>query len=273
MSHLLRTPHPGWRLLLAALLVFALAPLAWLLSVSLMSQPETVAGILFSPSPQWSNWGEVLTQSNVPRGLLNSLLAALGGALLTLALALPGAWAMARWRTGGALLAGLVTAPWLLPPIVAVVPLFYLLRLLGLNGTLGGLTLVYALVNVPVAVWLLDGFLRRLPDELYEAAQLDGAGLWRTLWSIVLPLMAPALVAVGIICAILNYNEFLLATFFTQSGQSQTLPVVLSLFYGDRTPHAGKIAAASAIGVLPVFLAAVLLQRWLVGGLTAGGVK
>lgn len=263
----------GWLLLLLVLLAFSLVPLLYLFSVSLMSKEETVAGILFSSDPKWSNWIEVLSQSAVPQGIVNSLVVALAGSLLTLALALPGAWAIVRYRTGGATLANTITAPWLLPPIVAVVPLFYLLRLAGLNGTLVGLTLVYALVNVPVAVWLLEGFLKRIPVELEEAAQLDGAGLYRILWSVVTPLMAPALVAVGIICAILNYNEFLLATFFTQSGKSQTLPVVLSLFYGDRTPHYGKIAAASAIGLVPVFLAAVFFQRWLVGGLTAGGVK
>ena len=263
----------GWILVLLVLLAFSLLPLLYLFSVSLMSKEETVAGILFSRTPKWSNWLEVLTQSDVPQGLLNSSLVALAGAVLTLVFALPGAWAIVRYRTGGATLANLVTAPWLLPPIVAVVPLFFLLRVVGLNGTLVGLTLAYALVNIPVAVWLLEGFVRRIPVELDEAAQLEGAGVYRILWSIVTPLMVPALVAVGIICTILNYNEFLLATFFTQSGKSQTLPVVLSLFYGDRTPHYGKIAAASVIGVVPVFAAAAFFQRWLVGGLTAGGVK
>jgi len=143
----------------------------------------------------------------------------------------------------------------------------------GLNNTLVGLTLVYALVNVPVAVWLLEGFIRRLPVEIEEAARIDGAGTLRMLWSVVVPLLLPSLVAIGIIVAILNYNEFLLATFLTQSVDAQTFPVALSLFYGDRTPHFGKIAAASFIGVIPVFAAAVFFQRWLVGGLTTGAVR
>jgi multiple sugar transport system permease protein len=95
----------------------------------------------------------------------------------------------------------------------------------------------------------------------------------RLLVTIVTPLVAPALVAIGIIVAVLNYNEFLLATFLTQSADAQTLPVLLSLFYGERTPHYGKIAAASVIGVIPLFAVAVLLQRWLIGGLTSGGVR
>ncbi|MDR6199153.1 multiple sugar transport system permease protein [Microbacterium sp. SORGH_AS428] len=258
---------------LAALVLFFVVPLLYLVSVSLMGRNETGQGVLIPAVPQFSNWTEVLTQSDLLRGIANSLIAAIGGAVVSLLIALPGAWAMVRFRTGGATLAGTIMSPWLLPPIVAVVPLFTLLRLLGANNTLWGLTLVYALVNVPVAIWLLEGFLRKLPIEIEEAARIDGAGSVRVLVSVVAPLVAPALVAVGIIAGVLNYNEFLLATFLTQSPDARTLPVVLSLFYGERTPHVGKIAAASVIGVIPVFAAAVFLQRWLVGGLTSGAVR
>lgn len=258
---------------LAVLLVFFVAPLLYLVSVSFMGRNETGQGVLIPAVPQWSNWAEAITDSPLLRGILNSLIAALGGAALSLAIALPGAWAMVRFRTGGATLAATIMSPWLLPPIVAVVPLFTLLRILGLNNTLLGLTLVYALVNVPVAIWLLEGFLRKLPVEIEEAARIDGAGSFRVLVSIVAPLVSPALVAIGIVVGVLNYNEFLLATFLTQSVDSQTLPVVLSMFYGERTPHFGKIAAASVIGLIPVFAAAAFFQRWLVGGLTSGSVR
>ncbi|NYD67624.1 carbohydrate ABC transporter permease [Agromyces atrinae] len=254
-------------------LIGTLVPILYLFSVSLMGRGETVSGILWSPDPSWSNWGDVLTASNIPGGVARSLAAAIGGALLSLALAVPGAWAIVRFRTGGATLGATLMSPWLLPPIVAVVPLLTLLRILGLNNTLIGLTLVYALVNIPVAIWLLEGFIRAIPGEIEEAATIDGAGTFRTLVSIVVPLVLPALVAVGIIVAILNYNEFLLATFLTQSVDAQTFPVALSMFYGDRTPHFGKIAAASLIGVIPVFAVAVFLQRWLIGGLTTGAVR
>lgn len=253
-------------------LLVTVVPLAYLFSVSLMGRDETVSGILWTADPQWSNWGDVLA-SNIPVSIGNSLLAALGGAALTLVIALPGAWAIARFRAGGRTLGATLMSPWLLPPIVAVVPLLTLLRVIGLNNTVLGLALVYALANAPVAVWLLEGFVRRLPIEIEEAATIDGAGTFRTLWSIIVPLLAPSLVAVGIIVAILNYNEFLLATFLTQSVDAQTFPVALSLFYGDRTPHFGKIAAASFVGIIPVFAAAVFFQRWLVGGLTGGAVR
>ncbi|MEV4736187.1 MULTISPECIES: carbohydrate ABC transporter permease [unclassified Microbacterium] len=265
-------PRPVAGTVLLVALAVTLVPLAYLFSVSLMGRDETVAGVLWSADPHWSNWADVLA-TDIPRAILNSVAAAIGGSVLSLALAVPGAWAIVRHHAGGRTLAATLMSPWLLPPIVAVVPLLILLRVLGLNNTLLGLTLVYALVNVPVAVWLLEGFVRRLPVEIEEAARLDGAGSVRMLWSVVVPLLLPSLVAIGIIVAILNYNEFLLATFLTQSVDSQTFPVALSLFYGDRTPHFGKIAAASFLGVVPVFAAAVFFQRWLVGGLTAGAVR
>ena len=254
-------------------LLAALVPLAYLVSVSLMTQGDVSAGLLVAPTPAWQNWGNALTQSGLVRGVANSLVASIGGAVLTLVFALPAAWAMARYRTGGRTLSSLVLSPWLLPPIVAIVPLFTLMRMLSLNNTLTGLTLVYAFMNVAVAIWLLEGFVRKLPVELDEAAQLDGASEWRVLSSVVTPLLTPALVAVGVIVAVLNYNEFLFATFLTQGPDAQTAPVVLSLMLGERVQDFGKIAAASLIAITPVFAAAIFLQRWLVSGLTHGAVK
>lgn len=268
-----RRGSAGATVFLVIALIGALVPIAYLISVSLMSRGDVAAGILFPSNPQWSNWSTAFSQSNLPQGVANSLITSILGAVLTLVFALPASWAMVRYRTGGRTLAGTILSPWLLPPIVAVIPIFTLLRILGLNNTLAGLTLVYALANTAVAIWLLEGFVRKLPVELDEAAQLDGAGSFRVLFSVVTPLLTPALVAVGVIVAVLNYNEFVLATFLTQGPQAQTVPVVLSLMLGERIQDFGKIAAASLIGVIPVFAAAVFLQRWLVAGLTSGSVK
>jgi multiple sugar transport system permease protein len=253
--------------------VGAIVPLLYLVSVSLMSRNELVSGLVVSPDPRWSTYAGVLADTAVLQALVNSLVAAVGGAALTLTLSLPAAWAVVRSGAGGRLLAGTLTSPWLLPPIVAVIPLLALLRTLGLTNTLLGLTLVYGLANVPVAVWLLQPFLRRIPVEIDEAAQLDGAGPLRVLTGLVLPLAGPSLVAVGLIVGILDYTEFLLASFLTQDPSSQTLPVALSLLLGERVADFGRIAAASVIGMLPVVAVAVAFQRRLVDGLTAGAVK
>jgi multiple sugar transport system permease protein len=145
--------------------------------------------------------------------------------------------------------------------------------MLGLTNTLVGLTLVYALVNIPVAIWLLDGFIRRIPVDIEEAGRLDGAGDFQLLIRVVAPMLAPALIAVGVIVAILNYNEFLFATFLTQSEDVQTVPVLLAGMLSERIQDFGRIAASSLVAVFPVFTIAVLLQRYLVDGLTTGAVK
>ncbi|GAA1802674.1 carbohydrate ABC transporter permease [Nesterenkonia flava] len=278
-SYRRRLPRPGqhkqsvlassWVLLS---LVVVLVPLLYLVSISFMTQGQIASGILFPSQPATQNWANAW-DSPIPRGVVNSLVAAFGGALLTLVLALPGAWAIARHRTGGKALSGLILSPWLLPPIVAIIPLLTLLRILGLTNTLEGLTLVYALMNVPVAIWLLDGFIRRIPVEIEEAGRIDGASEWQLLLRVVTPMLAPALIAVGVIIVILNYNEFLFATFLTQSQDTQTVPVLLAGMLSERVQDFGRIAASSLIAVIPIFAVAVLLQRYLIEGLTTGAVK
>jgi multiple sugar transport system permease protein len=254
-------------------LIGALVPPLYLLSVSLMGRDETVAGVLTPATPRWENYGAVLRDSDLPLAVGVSVLVAVLAGLLSLAGGLAAAWSIARLRVVSERWVGVLLSPWLLPPVVAVVPLFLLLRLSGLLNSIPGLVLVYALVNLPVVLWLLLSFVAKVPQELIEAARLDGAGEWRILASIGLPLLAPALVAVGLIVGLQNYHEFLLATFLTQGPESRTAPVVLSLFYGDRIPHVGRIAAAGVITALPPVLAALLLQRRLVSGLTHGASR
>jgi multiple sugar transport system permease protein len=142
----------------------------------------------------------------------------------------------------------------------------------GLIHTLPGLILCYALLNVPVALWLLTGFMNRIPKEIDEAAAIDGAGILMTLWKITIPLISPGIVSTGIICAILNYNEFLFAFFFT-SNPTRTLPIGVALFQGERLINFGQMAVASLIGVIPIYLVAILFQRWLVNGLANASAR
>jgi len=259
----------GW---LIIALGASVVPILYLVSVSFMSQGEVAAGRLVPTRPTAGAWVEAFS-GPVPAAIANSLVVSIVSAAISLVLALPAAWAIVRFRTGGRLLAGTFLAPWLLPPIVAIVPLFMLLRVLGLNNTLTGLTLLYAIMNVGLAVWLLEGFVRRLPVELEEAARLDGVGELGVLVRIVAPLTGPALVAVGVILVILSYNEYLFAAFVTQSEQSRTVPVVIGLLLSERIQDFGKVAAASLLGAFPPLAVAAFLQKRLVDGLTSGAVK
>ncbi|MEM7024759.1 MAG: carbohydrate ABC transporter permease, partial [Pseudomonadota bacterium] len=135
------------------------------------------------------------------------------------------------------------------------------------------LILVYGVMNLPVAFWLLSSFVARLPRELEEAAVIDGGGYITVLWRVVVPLLMPGIVSTGIICLILAYNEFLLASFFTRSESTQTLPIGLSLYQGDRQLRYGQMAVASLVGMIPLYVLATFFQRWLIRGLTTGAVR
>ncbi len=257
----------------ALTILFFAGPILFLFIVSLKGQADIASGTILPTTLFWQNWPDAFASIAIGTYLRNSLLAALLSAALTLAIAIPATHAIVRHELGGKYLPALILGSYMAPPIVALFPLFYLLKLLGLVNTLPGLVLVYAVMNLPVAFWLLSSFVRRLPVELEEAAVVDGAGTLTVLWRIVVPLLVPGIVGTAIICAILAYNEFLLAAFLTRSEATQTLPVGLSLYQGDRQLRYGQMAVASLVGIAPVYVLAVVLQRWLVRGLTAGAIK
>lgn len=271
-----RTTSP-WRwlrwLALALVLIFFLAPIAYLVLVSLKPQPEVLSGQLLPSRIAWENWPNAFSSVDVLLFLRNSVIVAALSAVITMFIAVPATYSMVRFRTGGSLLRSLVLSSYVAPPIVAVIPLFYLLKWGQLIDTLPGLALVHGLANMPVAVWLLDSFVREVPRDVEEASWVDGAGRFNTLTRIVLPLIVPGLVAVAIICIILSYNEFLFALVITYRPETQTLPVGIALFQGDRLVQFGQMAAASLTGMIPVYLVALFFQRGLIRGLTSGAVK
>ncbi len=266
-------PRRWATVVVTAAIVLAALPLVYLATLSVRSRDDVLSGSLLPSKLYWDNWPDTFEAIDLTRFLLNSWVVALLAVALTMALALPGAYYVARAGRAGDRLAAITMASCCAPPVVAVLPLFFMLRWAGLNNTLVGLALVVGLANLPVAVWLLDGFLRRVPREIEEAAWLDGLGHWATLRRIVIPLASPGIVAAGLICFFLSYNELLFAISFQQQTSTQTLPVALSLFQGDRNIEFGQQAVASLVGIVPVYVIAVLAQRRLVAGLVAGAVK
>jgi multiple sugar transport system permease protein len=260
-------------LALALILVVFLFPILYLAVLTVTAQDDVLSGRLLPARLAWENWPATFAAQPILLFLRNSLAVALGSALLTLLIAVPATYAMARFGVGGTALHQLTLSSYMAPPIVAIIPLFFLLRAVGLTNSLAGLALVHGLANLPVAVWLLDGFIRELPIEIEEAALVDGAGIGTTLVRVVLPLIAPGVVAAAIICLILSYNEFLFALILTYSPETQTLPVGVALFQGDRLVQFGQMAVASLTAMLPVYLVALFFQRWLIKGLTSGSGK
>lgn len=258
---------------LSAIAVLLSVPVLYVLSLSLRSRDDVLNGGLLPTRPFWRNWPDAFRAVDLGHYLLNSWTVAAGSVVLTLLIAVPGAYYTARAGRRGARLSSLVLSSYCAPPVVAVLPLFFLLRNLDLDNSVTGLALVDGFANVPVAIWLLDGFVRRVPREVEEAAWLDGLGSWATLRRIVLPLIGPGVAAAALICFFLSYNEFLFAVSFAQDSGSQTLPVALSLFQGDKNVEFGQQAVVSLVGIAPVYLLAVVAQRRLVAGLTSGAVK
>ncbi|MBI3078606.1 MAG: carbohydrate ABC transporter permease [Deltaproteobacteria bacterium] len=256
----------------------SLWPFLWQAITSLKAPAEIFAipPTLLPTQPSLEGYTKVFTLRPFVRYVLNSLLVAVGTTILTLGLGAPAAYAVARLRArGGELLlrAGLVGA--LLPPIVFVLPLYEGIRALGLLNHPLALIVPYTALNLPLTLWMLTSFFRQLPSELEEAARIDGFSRVGVLRHIILPLAAPALATAAILVAIFSWNEFLLALTFMTADQWRTVPVGMAMLSGVTEFEVpwDQISAAVVVTTLPVVLLVLGLQRRIIAGLTAGGIK
>jgi ABC-type glycerol-3-phosphate transport system permease component len=205
---------------------------------------------------------------------VNSLIISLLTATIALAFSVSAAYAFARFRfRGHTALLMLVVMSQMLPGSSLLIPLFQVIRNLGLVDTYTGMVMIYTGFAVPFCTWLLNGYFRAIPEELEQAALIDGCSRLQLLYRIVLPLAAPAVIAVGTFAFLLSWNEFLFAFVFTKS-RALTIPVGLrSAFLGQYVNKYDQLFAASLIFSLPPIALFVSLQRYFVQGLTAGAVK
>jgi len=160
-----------------------------------------------------------------------------------------------------------------IPIYITIVPIFIMLRSAGITDSLLGLVGPYLAFGIPFEVLVLQSFFRQVPDEIIEAAKIDGAGNWRIFFTIMLPLSTPALVTVGILDAVATWNELLFALILLNSDANKTIPVGLLNFQGQFSSNNTGLAAGILIAVVPILIAYTLLQRYIVGGLTAGATK
>jgi multiple sugar transport system permease protein len=260
------------------LLIFAagvLLPVVYMATTSL-KQPIEIreSGALFPTNGLFfDNWTRAYRNVPLFHYLLNSSLTAVLSTLIALIVAIPSTYAIVRFRTGGRLLPAWILGTYVMPPIVVSLPIFAMMRTAGLTDKLAGLIIVHAMSNLPVAVWLLDGFVRAIPRELEEAAWADGYNRFDTLLRVVVPLIKSGLVATGMICLILSWNEFLFALILTYSPASQTFPIGVAQYEGEHGLQFGEMSAAALTGIVPIYVLVLFFQRHLVQGLTHGGVK
>jgi trehalose/maltose transport system permease protein len=263
-------------LLVAAILAFALFPFYYAV-VSSLRPPARLFEAAWLPEA-WStvNYAAVFAEQSFGRNILNSVAVAGSVVAVSMLAGVMAAYALARVPfRGRATLLAVILAVSMFPQVAILSGMFELVRALGLYNRLGGLTLSYMVFTLPFTVWILTMFLRELPRELEEVALLDGAGAWRTLVDVFLPLAAPAMVTTGLLAFIAAWNEFLFALTFTLTDGQRTVPVAIALMSGASQYELpwGSIMAASVVVTVPLIALVLAFQRRIVAGLTAGAVK
>ena len=234
---------------------------------------ETPPRLIFEPTA--ANYVRLWTTApQFFHHLANSLIVTVGATLTTVALSSLAGYVYARCASPLLTASGLfMIVVRMLPPIVIVLPLFPAMNALGLHDTRTLLVLLYAAFYVSLGTWIMRAFIQRLPRELEEAAFVDGAGLGTVLWKVVLPLAGQGLVAVSVFVTVFAWNEYVFALVFT-TRDAKTAPLVIGEMLGSADGiEWGVLFAAATVQLLPVLAAVMLLQRYIIAGLTAGAVK
>lgn len=261
---------------LAAVLVTQLFPLLWLGAFSLKSNTEIFGGNVVG-LPQvwhWENYSRVLAKGNLPQYFLNSVIISVLAIGLTLLCAALASYAIARlrWKLSKAALVFFLLGL-MIPLHAALLPLFLTLQSLKLLNSHVSLIIPYAAYALPVAIFILTGFFETIPREMEESAFMDGASIGRTFWSIMLPLVAPAMATVAIFSFLNTWNELMFATTFVSSAEYKTLPVGIMGLTSQYRTEWGPIGAALIVASLPTVLIYSLLSRQVQEGVRAGAVK
>lgn len=253
-----------------------LFPIIWLYLASVKPATQLVGNPLqiLPSSITFDGYRRMWNAVGFQAAFRNSLVVAGITAVIVTIIALAAACSLSRfrYRARGAF-SGAILAMQMLPGIVILVPLIIILQRLSLTNSLQGLIVVYLLIGLPISVWMLKGYMDDIPPDLDEAALIDGANYFQVLYYVLLPLMAPATVAVGAFAFMLCWGEYLFALSLITSTETKTLPLALQAAIGQYTIDWGMLTAGGVIISLPPAILFMFFQRWLVGGLTSGGVK
>lgn len=258
-----------------AIVIFAMAPFAWMVLTSLTPTAALNAtGVSLSPAG-WSldNYVRLLRQTSFLGNMMDSLIIAAGTVVLGLAVAVTAAYAFSRFRFAGR---KLLMLQFLLinmfPVVLLILPLFVLMKNAGILDTHFGLILANATVAIPFAVWMLTSYVGAIPKSLDEAAMIDGCSRLKALWRVVLPLTMPGIISTGIYIFITAWNEYLYA--LTLGGRNvRPVTVAIQTLIGEYQIEWGLLAAGAVVGAMPATILFLLVQRRLIGGLTQGAVK
>jgi multiple sugar transport system permease protein len=272
----MRTPlrRLGSVLAIGVVVLVWAGPFFWMLLGSFKPREAIIANeLVLRFTPTWEHYNAIFSRHAFWTYTVNSFIVAVSSTIVTVTASVLAAYALSRFRAGGRLFEFWLMFTRMLPPATLLVPLFLIFRTLGLINTLTGLILADASFLLSFCIWLLRGFFDEVPVGLEEAASCDGASRLQGLVYIILPVAAPGVTATVILSLIFAWNEYLFAIVFASATASKTLPAAANDFITGYAINWGPVFASGVLIVLPVALAALLLQRYIVRGLTLGAFK
>ena len=264
---------PAWTLAAWSITLLFFAPVGWMVLTSLHHEADAATN---PPSPlaglTMVNYEDLFSRGITPY-LINSATASLISTALVLALALPAAYALSvkpvrKWTD----VMFFFLSTKFLPAIAALLPIYLIVKQIGMLDNIWTLVVLYAAMNLPLAVWMMRSFLAEVPREILEAAEVDGAGLLHVLRKVIAPVAMPGIAATSLICVIFSWNEFMFAVNLT-AVRAATAPVFLVGFITSEGLFLAKLCAAATVVSLPVLIAGFAAQDKLVRGLSMGAVK
>ncbi|MGC9513256.1 MAG: carbohydrate ABC transporter permease [Fidelibacterota bacterium] len=269
--------HGILHLIIILYLIYLIFPLIWMVSTSLKPTSEIYSGIpsLVPRHATLIHYFTVLTEERLLRTIANSLFVGVITAFAVVAITLPAAYALVRYKTKiNNVVLGWILTSQIFPAILLIIPLYMILRPLNLVDSLGGLILVYVVWDIPFVLWMLQGYVKEIPLELEEAATIDGATRGQILYRIIFPLLLPAIGAATLFAFITAWNEFFFALVLMKTPDLMTLPVELARFTGiEGQARTGPLAAASFIATIPSIVFFMMIRKWFSSGALYGAVK
>ncbi len=253
----------------------SLLPFLWFVDTSFKTSLEvTSIPPVIIPSGTIDSYRSAITEYNLFHFVQNSVIVAGATTLLTIVLSIFAGYSLARLRIKyKGLIMGSLLVVSMFPQISIAGPVWKILQGLGWLNSYQGLIIPYVTLTLPLGVWIMASFFRELPEELEDAAKIDGCGHYQTLFKIMVPLAAPGVFTAAILVFIYAWNEFFFALLIMTQQKFQTLPVGIALFQGQYTLPWGEIAAASTVATVPLVVLVFLFQKRIVRGLSAGAVK
>lgn len=257
------------------LVIVTLLPFFWMLSVSLKpaNEPFAIPARLWPNDPTLENYRTAF-RPEFRRYFLNSAILSLSTIVISVSVGLLAAYAFSRFRFRGLgiLLIGIIVAQ-MFPVATMIIPIFKMVRQAGLLNTYAGLIIAYITITLPVAIWMMIGFISNIPPDLEEAALIDGATRLQAFWKVVVPLARHGIIAVAVWIVVVTWQEFIFALAFTQTKEMRTVSVGMNDFIGQYGIKYGELMATSVMISIPIVAIFFILQRQFVAGLTAGATK